>query len=154
MTDEAPDDFPTAIKGWIGAFAFIVTLIGAELVVERDGKRLWIGLLLVCLGLPIMTSVASWKYIKPRLRPKPIRRFVRFLLLNPVWIGRIFWVPWLGLGLFFFEDTWTQGIIWSVVMIALWIWTAKLKYDGLRFVRRRFDKASQITPERQNELQG
>jgi hypothetical protein len=67
MSDEAPDTFDGAIRAFIGALGFIVALIGAEMMAEKDGVRFWLGLVLVLASLPVFLSVALWRSVRDRL---------------------------------------------------------------------------------------
>jgi hypothetical protein len=67
MSDELPDTPDKGIRAFLGALGFIVMLIGAEMMAEKDGARFKLGLVLVLAGLPIFLSAAIWRFVRQYL---------------------------------------------------------------------------------------
>jgi hypothetical protein len=64
MSDEVPDSAGGAVRAFLGALGFIVALIGAEMMAEKTGDRIWIGLGLVIASLPVFLSAVMWKWFR------------------------------------------------------------------------------------------
>jgi hypothetical protein len=62
VADEASDTVGGGLRNYLGAIAFIVSLIGAEII--REGGRTWLGALLIAAGLPIYWSPLIWKRLR------------------------------------------------------------------------------------------
>ncbi len=136
MSDEAPDTMPGAIKAYIGALGFIVVLIGAEMIAEKENARFWLGVALVAAGLPIMSLVVFWNHLRSQFGAG-FRRFIVFIIMNPIWLTRALWISWLFFGYEILGTTWAQFLIWIVVLGALLWVNSDLKYFGVMPRRRR-----------------
>ena len=129
MADDAPDTKPGAVKAYIGALGFIIVLIGAEMMAEKDGARFWIGVLLVIAGLPVMSLAVIWTYIRPWLG-HGIRAFILYLFTHPWWLTRALWVTWLFLGYEVLGSQWAQAVLYFVILAALLWWNFNVKMEG------------------------
>src|SRR5258708_32940682 len=67
MSDEVPDSAGGAVRAFLGALGFIVALIGAEMIAEKGGERIWAGVILIAASLPIFLSAFVWKWLRIKL---------------------------------------------------------------------------------------
>ena len=90
MSDEIPDRADAAIRGWIGAVAFTLVLVGGELMVEKDGLRFWVGLALVIVALPTYLSAALWRMLAEKVDIRALSAVNKFALRSPWWLRAVF----------------------------------------------------------------
>jgi hypothetical protein len=70
MADEASETFGGGLRNWLGAVGFCAVLIGAEMLRENT-LPLWIGIVLIVVGLPIFLLPFGWRLIAKRPAIKP-----------------------------------------------------------------------------------
>lgn len=58
MSDEVPTTAVGAVRAYLGALGFIVALIGAEMLAEKEGSHLYLGGGLIAASLLIFLSAA------------------------------------------------------------------------------------------------
>src|SRR5258708_1387308 len=122
MSDEVPDSAGGAVRAFFGALGFIVALIGAEMMAEKAGDRVWIGLALIAASLPIFLSAFMWKQFRQRLGTLFADRLVA-IANDPRWWIISFFLALFSMRLVMFgaDFPWiTAGII--VVLICLIAW--------------------------------
>lgn len=64
MAEEVPDTAGAAVRNLLGTIGFITIMIGAEIMAERSGQRFYLGLGLVCSGMPIFFMGVFWKWLR------------------------------------------------------------------------------------------
>jgi hypothetical protein len=89
MSEEVSDRIDGAIRNFIGAIAFVLLLIGAELMAEKEGQRFYPGLALVLLSLPFYLSAAIWRLIKGHLAGGTIRKLASVATDVRWWLGML-----------------------------------------------------------------
>jgi hypothetical protein len=87
MSDEIQDTPAGATKGLFGALAFILLLLGAEMMLEKDGARFWIGLALGGCGFVCTYAAVFWNFVRQRL-PGGTTAEINAIATSPRW--------WLG----------------------------------------------------------
>jgi len=88
MSDEAQDTPVAATKSLLGALAFILLLLGAEMIAEKDGVRWGTGFFLVLSGVVCTYAAVFWNFVRKKL-PKGATAEINTIATSPRW--------WLGL---------------------------------------------------------
>jgi hypothetical protein len=70
MADEASESFGGGVRNWLGAVGFCAVLIGAEMLRENTAP-IWIGTLLIIIGLAIFLLPFVWRRIKKESPENP-----------------------------------------------------------------------------------
>jgi len=89
MADELSETAGGATKGLLGTVGFILILLGGEILVDKSGERLSLGLWLVAAGIPIFFVGVFWKWIQQRIA-SGIAQKLNFITADPMWWVAIF----------------------------------------------------------------
>lgn len=126
MSETVPDTFDASIKNLLGSIAFVLLLVGGELMAERDGVRFGSGAILAAMSVPFYLSAAIWTHTKRYLSDRLIqtlgsvatdaRWLLGLLLVLVVFIA--FWpisnINWFVLGAIFVIGIVALGAIVSL----------------------------------------
>jgi len=98
MSDEVPDSAGGAVRAFLGALGFIVAMVGVEMMAEKAGDRIWVGLGLVVVSLPVFFSAFMWKWFRQRVGKLFADRLVA-IANDPRWWIISFFLPCFRCGL-------------------------------------------------------
>lgn len=122
MSDEVPDSAGGAVRAFLGALGFIVALIGAEMMAEKGGDRVWIGLALVAASLPVFLSAFMWKWFRQWIGKLFADRLVA-IANDPRWWIVTFFLALFSMRLMIFAADFPKTAIGiSVVLICFIAW--------------------------------
>jgi hypothetical protein len=140
MSDEAPQTFGGAVRAYVAALGFIITLVGADMMAERDGARFVVGIALVIAGLPVFTAAALWKVVQDKLSENARAR-LGIVAKDPRGWLISFLVASLPLGYLVANDDALRQRFWFAEIVALLIFLAGL-WIGIGWVRGFTSKAT------------
>jgi hypothetical protein len=89
MAEEISTRADAAVRSFIGAIAFVLLLIGGEMMAEKEGTRFWWGAGLVVLSLPFYLSAVIWTVIQERMNRQLVKRLVEAATDIRWWIGTL-----------------------------------------------------------------
>jgi hypothetical protein len=90
MSDDLKDDFPGATKGLFASVGVTLLLVGGDMIAEKEGLRVGLGLFLVLIGCGFFYAAAFWSSAKKVLSDDAQRAIGRFSESPITWTALIF----------------------------------------------------------------
>ncbi len=90
MSDDLKDDFPGATKGLFASVGLMLLFVGGDMMADKEGLRLGLGLFLVLLGCGFFYASFFWQTAKTVLSDEAQIAVTNFAKSRNTWLAVIF----------------------------------------------------------------
>jgi len=90
MSEELNKDFPGATKGFFAALGIMLLTVGGEMIAEKEGLRVGIGLFLVLIGAACFYAAFFWQTARNLLSQEAQIAIGRFARSRATWLVMFF----------------------------------------------------------------